>query len=160
MGTSDQTPDLGALPGADAPGAIPAIRPRLLIVDDEKAITDTLARFFEFEGYSVITVNDPYSALKAVSRESVFVVISDIAMPGMSGVELLKRIKQYNGMIQVIMITGFVTLENILTCLRYGADECYLKPLSDLGVLKRAVDEALAKLRRWQDLMLEISRNR
>lgn len=142
------------------PDTNPAMYPKILIVDDEKAITDTLSRFFEFEGYHVMTVNDPYSALKVINRENIFIVISDISMPGMSGVDLLQRIKQHNGMIQVIMITGFVTLDNILACLRRGADECFLKPFSDLSQLKRAVDDAMAKLKRWQDLMLEISRNR
>lgn len=136
----------------------PKAKMPILIVDDEKAITATLSRYFTLEGYEVLTANDPYSALQIIHQENILVVISDIAMPGMSGVELLQRIKQYNGMIQVIMITGYVTLDNILTCLRLGADDCFIKPLPDLVVLKKSVDEAIRKLRKWHDLMLEITR--
>lgn len=133
---------------------------KILIVDDEKDITSTLKRFFAFEGYQVDTTNDPYTALKLIHEENYLVVISDIAMPGMTGIELLSRIKEYNGMIQVIMITGYVTLDNILTCLRLGADDCFLKPLDDLNNLKQAVDEALTKLTKWKGLMASMTRTR
>lgn len=133
---------------------------KILIVDDEKDITSTLKRYFSFEGYRVDTTNDPYTALKLIHEDNYLIVISDIAMPGMTGIELLSRIKEYNGMIQVIMITGFVTLDNILTCLRLGADDCFLKPLNDLNDLKTAVDEALAKLAKWKDLMASMARSR
>lgn len=133
---------------------------RILIVDDERDITSTLKRYFTFEGYAVDTTNDPYTALKMIHEENYLLVISDIAMPGMTGIELLSRIKEYNGMIQVIMITGFVTLDNVLTCLRLGADDCFLKPLNDLGELKMAVDEALSKLSKWKALMASMTRNR
>jgi len=133
---------------------------KILIVDDEKEITDALRRFFTFEGYLVETANDPYTALRMVMKDNFLVVISDIAMPGMTGVELLSRIKKYNGMIQMIMITGYVTLDNILTCLRLGADDCFLKPLSDMTRLQTAVEEAIAKLQKWNTLMLDISKGR
>lgn len=133
---------------------------KILIVDDEKDITTTLKRYFSFEGYRVDITNDPYTALKMIHDDNYLIVISDIAMPGMTGIELLSRIKEYNGMIQVIMITGFVTLDNVLTCLRLGADDCFLKPLNDLNDLKTAVDEALAKLAKWKELMASMARNR
>jgi DNA-binding NtrC family response regulator len=145
--------------GDEAAGIGP-FRPRILIVDDEKPITDTLTRYFTLEGYDVLATNNPFSALQIIHRENILVVISDIAMPGMSGVELLRRTKRYNGMIQVIMITGYVTLDNILSCLRLGADDCFIKPLADLTVLRGAVDEALRRLRKWHDLMLEIVKGR
>lgn len=133
---------------------------KILVVDDEKEITDALRRFFAFEGYVVEVANDPYTALRMVMKDNFLVVISDIAMPGMTGVELLSRIKKYNGMIQMIMITGYVTLDNILTCLRLGADDCFLKPLSDMSRLQKAVEEAIAKLQKWNNLMLDISKGR
>lgn len=133
---------------------------KILIVDDEKDITTTLKRYFTFEGYSVDTTNDPYTALKLINDDNYLIVISDIAMPGMTGIELLSRIKKYNGMIQVIMITGFVTLDNILTCLRLGADDCFLKPLSNLDELKGSVDEAIGKLTKWKRLMASMTRGR
>lgn len=133
---------------------------KILIVDDEKDITSTLKRYFAFEKYNVQVTNDPYSALKLIHEENFLIVISDIAMPGMDGIELLTRIKKYNGMIQVIMITGYVTLENILTCLRVGADDCFLKPLKDLDLLKKAIDDATSKLSKWRNLMSDITHDK
>ncbi len=133
---------------------------KILVVDDEKEITEALRRYFTFAGYTVAVANDPYTALRMIHEENFLIVISDIAMPGMSGVELLSRVKAYNGMIQVIMITGYVTLENILSCLRLGADDCFLKPLTDMTALEAAVAEAVAKLRKWSRLMFSISSGR
>ncbi len=133
---------------------------KILVVDDEREITEALRRYFTFEGYAVDVANDPYTALKMINQGNYLIVISDISMPGMTGVELLRRIKAHNGMIQVIMITGYVTLENILTCLRLGADDCFLKPLTDMDLLLQAVNEALAKLNKWSQLMLDVSRGR
>lgn len=133
---------------------------RLLIVDDEKALTSMLVSYFELEGYVADAANDPYTALRMVHEGNYLVVISDITMPGMSGVELLRRIKKYNGMVQVIMITGYVTLDNILSCLRLGADECFLKPLDDLDALRGAVEDAVTKLRKWCRLLQDITQGR
>ena len=133
---------------------------KILIVDDEIDITNTLKRYFVFEGYDIDVTNDPYSALKMIHNNNYLLVISDISMPGMTGIELLQKIKEYNGMIQVIMITGYVTLDNILNCLRLGADECFLKPLRDLDDLKKAVDDSIIKLNRWRHLMSDIAHNK
>lgn len=133
---------------------------KILIVDDEVDITTTLKRYFVFEGFDVDVTNDPYSALKMIHNNNYLLVISDIAMPGMDGIELLRRIKEYNGMIQVVMITGFVTLDNILNCLRLGADDCFLKPLRDLDDLKKAVDDCTVKLNKWRRLMVDIAHNK
>ncbi len=133
---------------------------KILIVDDEVDITTTLKRYFVFEGFDVDVTNDPYSALKMIHNNNYLLVISDIAMPGMDGIELLRRIKEYNGMIQVVMITGFVTLDNILNCLRLGADDCFLKPLRDLDDLKKAVVDCTVKLNKWRRLMVDIAHNK
>lgn len=147
----------------DASGSTPAYPGgpvKILIVDDEKQITETLRRFFTFEGYQVGVANDPYTALRMVHKDNYLVVVSDIAMPGMTGVELLSRIKAYNGMIQVIMITGYVTIENVLSCLSLGADDCFLKPLRNMDRLKDAVDDSIRKLQKWTRLLNDISKGR
>ncbi len=133
---------------------------KILIVDDEVDITTTLKRYLVFEGFDVDVTNDPYSALKMVHDNNYLMVISDISMPGMNGIELLRRIKEYNGMIQVVMITGYVTLDNILNCLRLGADDCFLKPIRDLDELKKAVNECTTKLNKWKRLMSDIAHNK
>lgn len=126
---------------------------KLLIVDDETGITDSLSRYFKLLDYDVTTSNNPLKAMDMICKENYMVVISDIMMPEISGIELLKRIKKYNGMIQVIMMTGVLTIDNVLACLSNGANECFLKPLDNLDVVKQAVDDAVAKLNRWENMI-------
>ena len=126
---------------------------KILVVDDETGITNSLVRYFSLMGYDVAETNDPQEALEMIYRDNYMIVISDIMMPGMSGTELLVKVKQYNGMIQVIMMTGVVTIENVLKCLRHGANECFLKPLDDLDAVKSSVDEAIDKLNKWESLI-------
>ena len=129
---------------------------KILVVDDEKEITDLLVRHFSFKGYDIIGVNDAKAALKMIEDGNYHIVISDIVMPGMDGLELLREIKDYNGAIRVIMITGHVTMHNILTAMRRGADNCLFKPLGDLDRLEEVIQEAVAKLEMWQEILLEL----
>jgi DNA-binding NtrC family response regulator len=124
------------------------IKPKVLIVDDEVEITALLSNFLSMEGYDTVTLNNPREALDVIEQESVLIVICDITMPQMNGLELLKQIKKGNGLIQVIMITGYVTIENILTAFRWGANNCFFKPFRSLDEIKDEVDGATAKLDR------------
>lgn len=144
----------------DSTGGKVTSKIKILVVDDEQGVANAIRRYFAFEGYDIDAAYDPYTALSRIHKENFLIVISDIAMPGMTGVDLLRRIKSYSGMIQVIMITGYVTLDNILSCLRLGADDCFLKPLGDMSLLQAAVDEAIAKLQKWSQLMDDISKGR
>jgi CheY-like chemotaxis protein len=77
-------------------------------------------------------------------------------MPEMNGIELLCRIRAEYPMTRVIMITGYVTLENALACLRNNADTCIFKPLSDLEELDTAVAAAVAYLDNWKRKLAEL----
>ena len=123
---------------------------RLLIVDDEADIRDMLCRHFEFMGYAVDSAANAREALDKLRRARIEVVISDIVMPGMSGVDLLRMIRNQYPMTHVIMITGCVTLDNALACMRRGADTCVFKPLEDLTELETAITRAIDDLQRWQ----------
>ena len=131
-------------------------KPHLLVVDDEEEIRRMLRRHFTFLGYQVTTAGGGREALEVLSRERMEVVITDIMMPGMNGIDLLRVIKQEYPMVHVIMITGYVTLENILAAMRRGADTCVFKPFTDLTELEKAVKRAVEDLRRWQDKMKAI----
>ncbi len=126
---------------------------KILIVDDEKSITDSLVRYFRLLDYDVESSNSPIEALEKIQNENYMIVVSDIMMPEMSGIEMLKKIKKSNGMIQVIMMTGVVTIENVLGCLSNGANDLFLKPLNELESIKNAVDEATAKLEKWESII-------
>ncbi len=126
---------------------------KVLVVDDEKDITDSLESHLRLGGYEVFTTNDPLKAMDIIDKNNIKVVISDIVMPGLNGVDLLKNIKESNGIVQVIMITGYVTINNLLSCLRYGASDCIFKPFENLDVISRAVEEEVKKLEKWNAIM-------
>lgn len=129
---------------------------KILVVDDEPEITDSLVRILRLEGYEADGVTNPITALEMVKKDNYLVVISDIQMPEMRGTELLRAIKEYNGMIQVIIITGYITIDNILTCLRRGANDCFFKPLKDRDELLNAVKVAIGKLERWEQVISQM----
>ncbi len=84
----------------------------VLIVDDEVEINNTLTRFLELEDrYSIDSVTDPFEALEKVKREKIHILLSDIMMPGMSGIELLEQVKMADGLTQVIMMTSYSTID-------------------------------------------------
>jgi CheY-like chemotaxis protein len=127
------------------------VKARLLIVDDEPEICEMLSRHFRYIGFHVDTASDGIEALEKLAKARTEVIISDIVMPQMDGVELLRTIQQQYPMIHTIMITGYVTLENALACMRHGADTCVFKPLEDLTELEEAVEFAVGRLKRWHE---------
>jgi DNA-binding response OmpR family regulator len=129
---------------------------KILVVDDEKDVTDMFVRFFTFEGYLITGVNDPMQALSLFCRDNFMICILDIQMPGMSGLDLLKDIKRHNGMTGVIMMTARATTENILTALRRGAETCFLKPIDDMQAVKKAVDDLVLRFENWQRLLRDL----
>lgn len=132
------------------------MKAKILIVDDEAGIRESLARHFRLDGYGADTAADGVDALAKLSGAPYSVVVSDIMMPAMDGIELLRRIKTEYPMVHVIMITGYVTLGNALSCMRHGADTCVFKPLVDLAELDEAVGAAVSILARWQNKFLEL----
>ena len=124
---------------------------KLLIVDDETEIREMLSRHFQYLGFQVETACDGIEAIEKLAQARTEVIVSDIVMPRMNGVELLRIVRQQYPMIHSIMVTGYVTLDNALSCMRLGADTCVFKPLEDLTELESAVDVAVSRLKRWQE---------
>lgn len=128
----------------------------ILIVDDEEAIRNSLARHFRMDGFTVDTAADGCEAAEKLSHDRFPIVISDIMMPNMDGIDLLRRIRTEYPMVRTIIITGFTTLDNALACMRLGADTCVFKPLADLSELDAAVNTAIEYLERWQKKLVEL----
>ncbi|MBD3316835.1 MAG: response regulator [Chitinivibrionales bacterium] len=128
----------------------------LLIVDDEEDIRTSLRRHFSFLGYRVSVAEGGAEALEILEQERIDVVVSDIMMPGMDGSELLKAIKKDWPTIRVVIITGYVTLGNLLEVFRHGAETCVYKPLSDLSELEGAIERSFETLRIWQRKLKEL----
>lgn len=114
----------------------------ILIVDDEAAIRDLCSR--ALKGYEVVQAGNGKAALARFEQGGIDVVLTDVMMPGMDGIELLKNIKRLAPDIVVIVMTGFAEKETILNALKADADDFIPKPLNLLQ-LKTAVDKALVK---------------
>ena len=127
---------------------------KVLIVDDSRAILKALEDAFVNTSYRTTTTTDPVAACRMVEKAHFDIIISDIEMPGMNGLELLRKIKAYNGMIQVIVITGYITINNTLDAFRYGAFDLFFKPFDTAEVLS-SVDMVASKLDRIKRLLAE-----
>jgi DNA-binding NtrC family response regulator len=128
---------------------------KILHVDDDPAILRIVASTLSKRGYSVISVSDPKLAIASLKEASTRVVILDIDMPEKNGLSLLEEIKAIDGSIQVIMLTGMVSMATILRATQLGAEECHFKPISDLDELGDAADRAYEKMLRWWRVLRE-----
>ena len=122
---------------------------KILVVDDEAAIVETLKEVLEYESYAVQTSTCASDALKLLENEDFDVVISDIKMPDVDGLELLGKIREIRD-VPVIMVTGHGDIETAVTSLKSGAFDFITKPL-DLNRLLISVRHA----RERQSLVVE-----
>lgn len=100
----------------------------VLVVDDEKMMRDLVERILSKEGFAVDTAPSGKEALKKLEKNPVDLIISDIKMPGMDGLELLKAVKSKHPDISVIMMTAFGDTYAVKDALLLGADEYVTKP--------------------------------
>jgi response regulator RpfG family c-di-GMP phosphodiesterase len=121
-------------------------RPRVLIVDDEKFIRDILADFLGMEGYIVRTAEDGAAALQELGNAHYDLVISDLKMPRMGGIELLDAIGTAAPHALTVIMTGFGTVETAIDAMKRGAYDYILKPFKVEEVI-RVVQRGLEKQR-------------
>ncbi|MDP7037539.1 MAG: sigma-54 dependent transcriptional regulator [Myxococcota bacterium] len=112
--------------------------PHVLVVDDELGILDSLKRIFQREKYRVSITDSGEEALDLIRKETVDLVLADIMMPKMSGIDLLKAVKAISPSIEVVMMTAFGTIENAVDCMRQGAYDFIPKPLKRAIVVRSA----------------------
>lgn len=128
---------------------------RILIVDDEESIRETLGAFLSNAGYEVAFAEDVPTAQRRLKEGPFDVALSDIIMPRVSGVELLKMIRKESPRVQVIMMTGQPTVETAGAAVRAGAFDYLTKPVSKESVL-RCVGNA-ARLKATEDERLRLA---
>ena len=102
--------------------------PKVLVVDDEKVIREILADFLSMEGFAVRTAEDGVAALAELSKGSYDLVLSDLKMPNMGGLELLEAIGRHASNVVVVIMTGFGTVETAIDAMKRGAYDYILKP--------------------------------
>jgi DNA-binding response OmpR family regulator len=118
-----------------------------LIVDDERFFLTILGDFVSQRlGMRPLLAYDGATALSQLEKESVDLVLLDVIMPGMDGLEVLRRIKQRRPTLPVIMLTASAAIDNAIMALREGADDFFMKPV-DLDELARCAARVLGKAR-------------
>ena len=123
----------------------------ILVVDDEENIRMVLRQSLENEGYHINTANSAEEALNTLQRSFFHVVITDIMMGEMNGVELLLQIKEINSLMQIYVMTSHSTLPNVIQCMQGGAYDFFEKPLKIEDILI-SLGEASRRAIRWSSL--------
>src|SRR3990167_9018383 len=126
---------------------------RILVVDDERSMRELLAIVLRREGYEVLLAENGRSAIDLLEREPVDLLISDIKMPDLSGVDVLRAAKKIDQDILGIMITAFASTETAAEAMRLGACEYLSKPF-DIDLLKMKVREKIENRQLRQENVL------
>ena len=129
---------------------------KILIIDDEVGVQELCQRALVKEGHSVKTASSGEEGLEILGREGFDLVLSDLRMPGIDGIKLLKKIKETNPGTEVIIITGQATIETAIEALKGGAFDYILKPFN-IGDLVSSSKKCLdyAKLKRQENVFRE-----
>lgn len=125
----------------------------LVVKEEEAAAFKTLQ---ELEGYKIETVESAIKAFEKVKSDKYHIVLIDTDMTDMEGIELLKKIKAYDALTQIIMMTNHSTMEKILDSLEYGANDYIVNPLKDLKEVEKIINYSIEKLERWRESIIEI----
>jgi signal transduction histidine kinase/DNA-binding response OmpR family regulator len=115
---------------------------RIVIIDDEPRMCDSLAALLTGEGHEVMAFQRAPEAAEVIRRQKVDLVITDIKMPEMNGIEILRAVKQVDDGIPVILLTGYASLDSALEAISRGAYDYLLKPV-DFNRLQLSVNRAL-----------------
>jgi len=126
---------------------------KILVVDDEKSLLDLLSRVFTKEGYRVQTTSSAAKAIEVLEQEDLDLLITDIRLPEISGMEILRRCRELRPDVPVIMITAYGNMKQAIEALKMGALDYIVKPF-DMEELKITVAKGLEKRRLEQENIL------
>ncbi len=118
---------------------------RILVVDDEKSLVTLFSRILKKEGYNVKTSTNPETALRIIEDFSPNLIVSDLKMPGMNGLELLRHVKKQAPATDFIILTAYATVENAVDAMKSGAIDYLIKPLKDPEELRLAVGKVMER---------------
>ena len=125
----------------------------ILVVDDEESMRDSCRQALSGDGNKVEVAEDGAGGLAMLEKEPFDLVILDLKMPGLSGMEVLKKIKERDAEIVVVVITGYATIESAVEAMRRGAYDFIPKPFTPES-LRVVVERALEKRRLWLENVL------
>lgn len=127
---------------------------RILLIDDEQGFVETMAKRLGKRGFDVATAFNGADGLEALDKATIDVVILDVKMPGMDGIETLGKIKATHPLVEVIMLTGHATVETAIEGMKCGAFDYMMKPC-EMEELLAKVNEAYEKKQDHETKILE-----
>lgn len=136
---------------------------RILVVDDEADILKSLKTHLELDGFWVDVAPSAKEALAKIKSTRFHIVLTDINMPEMDGIEMLEEIKKFRGDTIVIMITAYSSLMKVANSRFQGATDYVLKPFRDLSEVDEVIDLAYQQILRWENVLqdtLEIKKKK
>jgi signal transduction histidine kinase len=134
-------------------------QPRVLVIDDEKRIRDACHKMLTQRGFDVARAESGDEGLERIEKEHFDLILLDLMMPGLSGIDVLERVRDLHPDTAVIVITGYATLEHSIEAMKKGAFDFIPKPFGPQE-LNIVVDKALTHIRTLQDIAHEKSRMR
>lgn len=117
---------------------------RILLVDDEEQFLELLSQRLEIRGLKVSSVTSGEEALAQVEEQNFDVIVVDLSMPGIDGIETLKQLKEKDPDAEVIILTGHATVQSGIKAMKLGAEDFLTKPV-ELGVLLETINAAREK---------------
>lgn len=130
-------------------------KPQILVIDDEEEICNIFKKSLTLKGYTILTALDGESGLKIVKEEKPDIVLLDLMLPKMDGIEVLRHIKKIDKNIVVIVITGYGTMDTARMAMKFGAFDYITKPI-DLEYMNAVIKDGLKlSLRAFADRMKE-----
>ncbi|MBU1863089.1 MAG: response regulator [Candidatus Omnitrophica bacterium] len=126
----------------------------VVVIDDFDEMTDAVADVLESDKFDVVCFSEARAALDYINENKVEVVITDVRMPEIDGTEVIRRLKETDPLIQVIIMTAYPSVYLIIQMLEAGAVDFLIKPF-DVEILQRAVEQALDRFQRWEHLKIE-----
>lgn len=118
---------------------------KILIVDDEKGMRDLLSKVLRKEGYQVFLAQDGEEGLEFIKNYSIDIVIADLDMPVMNGLEMIKQAKEFDPAITIIIITAYASMETAIEALKLGAYDYLIKPFN-IDDIKHTVSKAAERI--------------
>ena len=132
----------------------------ILIVDDDEITREIVVQYLkDNEKLNILTAKNGESALKLIREKKIHIMLLDISMPDLNGIEVLKETKKLDPLIQIIMMTAFSTLDRVIESLMEGATDYLTKPFKSPDEVKKIVNTSIERLDRWKDVLKYTSRN-
>ena len=126
---------------------------KILVVDDDKNMTLLLREILKDLGHDVVTAHTAEEGMELIETEEFYIVISDLQLPGMSGIDLLRFVKGFNNLIQVFIMTAHSNKQRVVECLKAGATDYFEKPFNTEDVII-SIQAAIHRVHKWAKLVM------